>query len=545
MNHNSPTPILSRRLPLFLVIFILTGSTISGLMMMYYRAEINTHLSQLKTQEKFSVALQGKAIDNLFDSIIGDLFFLSQQNEILDYFEEGGTNNLNKIAREYFNLSTNKKIYDQIRFLDEKGMEIVRIDFDQGRPSRITSDKLQSKGKRYYFRDCYDLDQGEVFISPFDLNIEHGQIEKPLKPMIRIGTPIFDRKGMKRGIVLLNYLGSDLITKIIASEQLSAGSSMLLNKDGYWLHSPDPNQNWGFMFEDHERSFSYLFPDIWQLIQKHKNGQVLMPEGLYTFQTIYPIKKGMVSSSGSVKAFGRSQDKVDSQEYHWHLVSFVSKDIIKKFSRILLVKLFSFGAGLFVIVASGSWFFAYALTKMRIHQNQLKALALYDPLTQLPNRRLLYDRLEMIMQQSIRNKYIFGLLYIDLDGFKKINDSLGHEAGDALLCKVAHLLRQCVRKSDTVARLGGDEFAIIACPLDNDDEVQIIAGKVIDTLSEPITISQGKVQIGASIGISLFPSSSEEGKELVRQADQAMYSSKKRGKNCSSIFSTSLEVKKG
>ena len=319
---------------------------------------------------------------------------------------------------------------------------------------------------------------------------------------------------------------------------------MVLNKEGYWLHSPAVDQEWGFMFEDPKRSFSYLYPDIWQQLQLKKNGQILTSEGLYTYQTIYPITKGCVSWSGSAKTFGQSQKKVDFQEYHWHLVSYVSEEDIKEFSKNLMVKLFSFGAGLFLIVASGSWFFAYAITKKRIHQNQLKALALYDPLTELPNRRLFYDRLETIIHQTARDKNVFALLYIDLDNFKKVNDSQGHEVGDALLCEVASLLRQCVRKSDTVARLGGDEFAVIAYHLNSDDGAQVIAMKIIDALSKPMTILECEVQIGASIGISLFPACSQDKEELIRQADKAMYHSKNQGRNCYSIFSSKLGVNK-
>lgn len=221
MKQNSSAYIFRRSIYLFFSIFMLTGAVISGLMMIFYRSEIKTRLSQLKTYEEFSVNLQSKAIENLFDSIAGDLFFLSRQNELQEYLLKGDPSYLDEIASEYINLCAQKKIYDQIRFLDTNGMEMVRINYNQGKPARIASDKLQSKQKRYYFKDCYQLDQGEVFISPFDLNIEHDRIEQPLKPMIRLGTPVFDSNGLKRGIVLLNYLGSDLLNRLIESEQVS------------------------------------------------------------------------------------------------------------------------------------------------------------------------------------------------------------------------------------------------------------------------------------------------------------------------------------
>ncbi|MBU3947397.1 MAG: sensor domain-containing diguanylate cyclase [Proteobacteria bacterium] len=542
MKQNSSAYIFRRSIYLFFSIFMLTGAVISGLMMIFYRSEIKTRLSQLKTYEEFSVNLQSKAIENLFDSIAGDLFFLSRQNELQEYLLKGDPSYLDEIASEYINLCAQKKIYDQIRFLDTNGMEMVRINYNQGKPARIASDKLQSKQKRYYFKDCYQLDQGEVFISPFDLNIEHDRIEQPLKPMIRLGTPVFDSNGLKRGIVLLNYLGSDLLNRLIESEQVSTGRTMLLNADGYWLLSPDSSQEWGFMFEGENRSFSYLYPDIWGQIKNRKNGQILTSVGLFTYRIIYPLKEGHSSSSGNKDAFGASQAKVNCREYHWYLVSFTPKEILDNFAVDLMMKLFGFGAGIFLIIASGSWFLAFAITRRRISQDQMKTMALYDALTDLPNRRLFYDRLSTVIKQSRRYKAQFGILYIDLDGFKKINDSLGHEAGDALLCKVADRLRQCVRESDTVARLGGDEFAVIVDRLNTDDGAQLAAGKIINILSKPITLPQGDARIGASVGISLFPINSEDGEELLRQADRAMYHSKRSGKNMFSLFSTELPI---
>lgn len=540
--QNSSANVFRRSFYLFFSIFMLTGAVISGLMMIFYRSEIKTRLSQLKTQENFSVNLQSKAVENIFDSIIGDLFFLSHQNELQEYLSEGNVASLDEIANEYLNLSAQKKIYDQIRFLDQNGMEKVRVNFNQGNPIRIVSDKLQSKQKRYYFKDCYQLEQGEVFISPFDLNVEHQKIEQPLKPMIRIGTPAFDSKGLKRGIVLLNYMGSDLLKKLIDSEQVSVGRTMLLNADGYWLLSPDPNQEWGFMFKDEKRSFSYLYPDSWKEIKRKKSGQILTPDGLFTYRIIYPLKKGHFFSSGTKESFANTQTKINFRDYYWHLVSFTPKETFDKFAAHLMMKFFVFGAGLFLVIASGSWFLAFAITKRRISQDQMKTMALYDVLTDLPNRRLFYDRLDTVIKQSSRSKTRFGLLYIDLDGFKKINDSFGHEAGDALLSEVADRLRQCVRESDTVARLGGDEFAVIINNLKTDNGVHVAAGNIILMLSKPITLPQGIARIGASIGISLFPINSKDGEELLRQADIAMYNSKRKGKNMFSLFSSELTI---
>ncbi|MFC1524428.1 diguanylate cyclase domain-containing protein [Thermodesulfobacteriota bacterium] len=528
---DTPTAVIRSSMRLFFIIFMLTGALISGTMMVFYRSEIKTQFSNLQIQETFAIELQSQVVGDILDSIVHDLFFLSQQNELIEYLDNSTPGSLDDSAREYLAIAQQKKIYDQIRFIDGNGLETVRVNYNQGSPEQVTRDKLQSKQKRYYFKDSYELEKGAIFISPFDLNVEKGVIEKPLKPMIRLATPVFDSANQKRGIIILNYLGINLLDKILESESVATGQTMLLNSDGYWLLSPSPDQAWGFMFEDEHRTFQFLYKDIWEEIRIKKKGQINTPNGLFTFKTIFPLKKGHRSSTGSGKAYGASEGRIDHTVYQWHLVSFAPSHIINSYADHLLKNLFFLGAGIFLLIAGGSWIIALAVTKRRIYQARLKVMALFDPLTELPNRRLFFDRLHMTLELSRRNNNIFSLLYIDLDGFKKINDALGHEAGDELLRKVAKLLHQQCRKSDSVARLGGDEFAIIIGQLESPTGAEVVAEKIIASITSPIQLTAGSGHVGASIGISLFPADSEDAGELVRLADKAMYRSKRQGKN--------------
>ncbi len=177
-----------------------------------------------------------------------------------------------------------------------------------------------------------------------------------------------------------------------------------------------------------------------------------------------------------------------------------------------------------------------ALDDIKAYQEQLEIQAFYDPLTNLPNRRLFFDRLNMTLEHNRRNKGVFSVFFLDLDGLKTVNDSLGHKAGDELLCTVAKRLKKLFRKSDTVARFGGDEFSIIVDQLKSAKDAEILAEKIIDTFTTPIQFNTGSVNIGLSIGISLFPLNSDEAEELVRLADSAMYTSKKQGKNTYTFF---------
>ncbi len=162
---------------------------------------------------------------------------------------------------------------------------------------------------------------------------------------------------------------------------------------------------------------------------------------------------------------------------------------------------------------------------------QLDMLATIDTLTGLPNRQLFQDRLSRALLHNKRLDTRFALLFIDLDKFKIVNDTLGHAAGDQLLLEVSERIRQMVRESDTVARLGGDEFTVIVNDISNNDDIIRVAQLIIETLSEPFFLSEKEANIGASIGIAVFPDDAVEQATLMNKADSAMYQAKQSGRN--------------
>lgn len=174
---------------------------------------------------------------------------------------------------------------------------------------------------------------------------------------------------------------------------------------------------------------------------------------------------------------------------------------------------------------------ALDVTERNRIQRQLNYLAFYDPLTDLPNRALFFDRLRQALIQNKRDQTPFALLLLDLDGFKAVNDTHGHETGDALLRAVGQRLRNCVRESDTVARTGGDEFTILLPRLRELSAAARIADKVIETLAEPFRLAGHECRVGASIGLCIAPDDGDDMETLLGRADAAMYRSKARGKN--------------
>ncbi|OGR27663.1 MAG: diguanylate cyclase response regulator [Desulfuromonadales bacterium GWD2_54_10] len=167
----------------------------------------------------------------------------------------------------------------------------------------------------------------------------------------------------------------------------------------------------------------------------------------------------------------------------------------------------------------------------RNYSKMLEALALNDPLTGLANRRLLDDRMSMALVHARRNNSAMAVLYLDLDGFKQINDTLGHGAGDELLKMVAERLVETVRAEDTVARLGGDEFIIALWHVSGIDYAVSVASRAIEAVSQPYNIEGSTVSITTSAGISIYPDHGEDAEALMKSADQALYEAKHAGRN--------------
>jgi len=171
------------------------------------------------------------------------------------------------------------------------------------------------------------------------------------------------------------------------------------------------------------------------------------------------------------------------------------------------------------------------LTRLKQTNEQITQLAYHDHLTGLPNRILFYDRLNQEIKRARRDNVKIAVLYLDLDGFKLINDTLGHDAGDALLREAAKRILSSVRESDTVARMGGDEFTVILCRALTANIKDRVARKIVEALARPFMINGKRCSVSVSIGIALYPDHGETAEQLVRISDATMYLAKRSGKN--------------
>ncbi len=177
------------------------------------------------------------------------------------------------------------------------------------------------------------------------------------------------------------------------------------------------------------------------------------------------------------------------------------------------------------------------------HQRQLEHIAHYDTLTGVPNRALLADRLAQSLARAKRDRGLMAVCYVDLDGFKQINDSFGHDAGDKVLVEVTRRIKDTVREDDTVARLGGDEFVVLLVGLQVAEECVGSLHRMLERINQPIAVRGAVLNISASIGVALYPEDEEDADTLLRHADQAMYVAKQSGKNRYHLFDAASDLR--
>jgi len=521
-------PLINRQ---FVLIFLSLSIGLLSLISWLYWQQSKSNMSKVMDQEQLAVDLMTHSTLESLQEVAADLVQLRTQNELISYFDaEDGT--LKQLTNEYLTFSETRQRYDQIRFLDVNGHELVRVNYYQGQAHNISRNQLQDKVSRYYVRDTLSLPKGSIYLSPLDLNIENGQIETPYKPVIRFSTPVFDRDEKLRGMVVINYLAEDSLEHIRQISTSFAGEPMLLNNQSYWLLSPYGEDEWGFMLKEKKGiHFRAKFPGEWGVIRQQHSGQILTEQGLFTFTTLYPLKEltetRQVDKNRSSDVLTRNR----SDRYRWKLLTFVPSQVLGQYSSRLLTRLIIIGSILLMLVAVGSYSIALFSLRRRIHITQLETLVHFDRLTALPNLTLYLDRLNQAKRQADRYNQSLGQLYIDIDNFKDINDTLGHQAGNQLLIQMAERLMSTVRSSDTVARLGSDEFIVLLTMINGRACCDATASKIINAVSAPFIIRGVSRYITISIGITLYPEDGISVSDILKNSDIAMHKAKEAGKN--------------
>lgn len=318
-----------------------------------------------------------------FDAADADLRVIASLPALRNYLDDGSPAHHDELAGILLVLARESRRYDQIRYLDSAGKEVLRINYNDGQPAIVPADKLQDKSGRYYFRDMLRLDPGEVYVSPLDLNIEQDGLEIPYKPTIRFGTLLADSAGRKKGVLVFNYLGANLLRDFRKATGGDEHTDMLLNRDGYWLSGPKPEDEWGFMLGRSDRTFGRDFFEEWRSISIGEAGMLRTAKGLFVYSTVYPLRIGQHSSTGAGLANAPSGQELTTQEYCWKIVSFVPDAVLSEaipYNQTSIRKLL---LSVYVLLALAAWVIAL-VTESRKHVRfeLARSKARYDELAQ-------------------------------------------------------------------------------------------------------------------------------------------------------------------
>lgn len=313
----------------------------------FYLLGVQAKYSIVEEEESRTVGIANKLFVQDFANVESDLFVLadilnSKKGDLSD-------GDMERFGNEFLYFSKRKNMYDQIRLIDAFGMEIIRVNFDQGKPIIVSKGSLQDKSKRYYFKQSINLRSEEVYMSRLDLNIENGVIERPgkilpgdfifnrvwrlhkdgeyVKPMIRFATPVFDLGNKKRGVLVLNYFGEHLLKIFEDITSSSYGKSALVDQKGYWLKGLDRESEWGFIKELSGAKNARLqdkYSQVWEIMSKKEAGQFYTDDGLFTFNTVYPLtRKYFLSLNSDVYV---ENIKGETSDYLWKAFTFVSNE---------------------------------------------------------------------------------------------------------------------------------------------------------------------------------------------------------------------------
>lgn len=551
---------LSSRLS-FLLVFI--GVLASGAMgystyqtnraMLMGEAEHSLLTSTQLLGQRFTAALGDAAADALVLATLPSSLQVARG-------DTSGPGNL-RLRQVFLSFMQHHPEYLQIRLISraDYGLERIRVDRGAQGVVLVPESELQEKAHLPYVFDTLEQNAGHVYLSPIGLEGSAGS--NPDQPVVTIGTPIADAGGNNVGVLVIDVDLSQVFERI-GRDMPADYAVYMANEWGDFLVHPDPSQTFGFA----------------------RGRRVLMQTSFPATAPLFSGGDASVTFNGfahaqqppaEVFAFVRlPYGQVDGNRFVTLGLARPLSDVLAPAnalgSQIVRLVLISSAVAIVLAVLFGRAMsrplrtLAHAVThifdedavdrlpvgrtdeigvlarcfdRMRIEirfqvhalharQEELTHLAGHDTLTGLPNRMRFMEQLELSIRRAAQHHEPFAVLFVDLNGFKQINDQHGHSAGDAALVTVAQRLRAALRETDIVARFGGDEFVILACDVRSSEAIAVTAARVQAAMDTAVPLGSQWVNVGVSIGVSEFPADGNHADELLAKADAAMYAAK-------------------
>ncbi len=357
--------LLRRFLLTFLPLLLFFGS----LTLLQYYKDVKTEQLTVEKSEFFQINSQLQIIGSSFSSVITDVKFLAAQSALTNYLQEITPERRSYLANELLTFCKIKTTYNQIQYIDNRGDEIIRITTKNGNPSITPVETLTHQSTKIFFTETKKLLQDEVYVSPFDHNVEQDITEKSFRSIIRFSIPIFDSEDVFRGIIALQFMGAHLIENLETSSSISPGINILVTSDGYFLNNPQFHEEWTASFPNHESSHLYHYlPEEWQNIQEKESGQFRSKKGLITFSTVYPVLAGTQKSKDPDTGIIQTNQK----KYLWKTISFIPDEVLSAWPEMIFGRILLIFTVVILIVAICSGLLARISLKERKAEEALK-----------------------------------------------------------------------------------------------------------------------------------------------------------------------------
>ncbi|MEW7974815.1 MAG: sensor domain-containing diguanylate cyclase [Candidatus Thiodiazotropha endolucinida] len=513
----------------FLMLFIPASLLLA---LIFYAFSTQTEKYELQTtliREEAALNSASELTSLLFEQKLSDLMVLAEGEVLRSYIHDPSLKHWIRVAREFSLFARRKPKYFQLRYIDNSGMEVIRINSDDNVQEIVPQSEMQNKADRYYFKEAMKLALGEIYISPLDLNVERGVIEQPVKPTVRFATPVSDGYGRKRGIVIINYTPNELLQRIADNFETLRGNAVMLNSQGHWLQGVPEEQLWGFMY-GRDETFATQKPDVWAAVTSSEKGSFFTDDGVYIFKRAYPLVRNRLGTLENVdETIVPSPSRVEKR--YWIFLSHISNSLIEDLTAKRMIVATITYLLLFLVAGVISVLFAKNSVQKKQAFRKLQQYATTDDLTGLANRRELDKVALREFKRATRFTRHLSVLMLDLDHFKAINDTYGHNIGDSVLRHVADICVGSIRGQDFMARYGGEEFTILL-PETNIENSSNLAQRICDQIAAmPYQEGQQLISITVSVGASEIEDGDIDFNDLLNRSDKALYEAKKRGRN--------------
>ena len=338
--------------------YFLPWATVVVLLAAYFYHGENRHeLERLETLDSAATSLGADTLTRGLRGVGEEVLILAGDSDLRELLDRPDAARLASLGADYQNIVRTRRTYDQLRWIDETGQERVRVNAAPAGAVLVPAAQLQKKADRYYFAATMALKPGGLYLSPLDLNIENGRIEVPIKPMIRIATPVSDSRGQSRGIVIINYLAEELLARFRSVTGGSGSRTVLLNGEGFWLASPKRDEEWGFMYKRTD-TFAGRYPAAWAAVRAADRGHFVDEQGMWTFATVVPV----VDVGGVVEAHVET----------WKVVTLLPADELRLIRLRDLPQTLVVTAVALLIILFGSWRLAATRARQIEAEEQLR-----------------------------------------------------------------------------------------------------------------------------------------------------------------------------